>query len=302
MTEDIGPLSRYLDFIPDPEEFVSHLSFPLVSHLRINPIKAPEGRILELLQDEGVDLESTPVEWFYRVKSEKDLGHLQAYLLGLIYPQAISSALPVLALEPGTDDTVLDICAAPGGKATHMAQLMRDQGLIVANDRKFGRITALTANIKRLGITNTVVTFFRGEQFPLVQAFDKVLVDAPCSGEGKYRLGERGEIIFKKGGATNLPAIQKGILVRAFDLLRPGGVLVYSTCTFNPEENEGVITYLLKRRHARLVDWIPPLPASQGLTEFEGREYDSRCRLCRRFYPHQTGTVGFFVAKVVKPG
>ncbi len=303
MTTGIGSLARYQGFVPDPAGFLSHLARPLASYLRLNTLRASRGRIMELLAREGVELEPSPVDLFYRVRSQADLGLTRAYMLGLIYPQALSSALPVLALDPRPGELVLDICAAPGGKTTHMAQLMKDKGIVVANDRRFGRITALSANVKRLGITSVVVTFFRGEQFPSrFHRFDKVLVDAPCSGEGKYRLGERGTLFFKKAGTTNLPAIQKGILVRAFDLLKPGGKLVYSTCTFNPEENEGVVTYLLKKRDADVVDWTPPLPWSHGLTTFEGKDYDPACRRSRRFYPHKTGTVGFFVAKVVKPG
>ncbi len=301
MTSGISALSRYLGFIPDSQGLISCLRHPLPSYLRIVLLKSSVDRILSLLSCEGVELEPTPVKWFYRVTSSSELGRLKAYHLGLIYPQTLSSALPVLALDPRPGDMILDLCAAPGGKTTYMAQLMEEQGIIVANDRKFARITALTANIKRLGITNTLVTFFRGEQFPLEYKFDKVLVDAPCSGEGKYCIGDRGDALFRKGRATNLPAIQKGILKRAFDLLRPGGVLVYSTCTFNPEENEEVLTYLLGKRDAEVVEWDPPLQFHAGLTEFEGKQYDPRCRRCKRFYPHQTGTVGFFVAKVVKP-
>ncbi len=296
-----SPFARYMGFIPDPRGFVSCLNSPLPAYMRLVTVKASGRQVLDLLRSEGVSLESTPVKWFYRVGVAGAPGRLKAYHLGLIYPQTLASALPVLALDPRPGDIVLDLCAAPGGKTTHMAQLMEERGVVVANDRKFARITALTANIKRLGLTNILVTFYRGERFPLECGFDRILVDAPCSGEGKYRVGERGEMLFSRGRATNLPAIQKGILKRAFDLLRPGGELVYSTCTFNPEENEGVLTYLLGKREAQVLGWDPPLPACEGITEFEGVKYDPACRRCRRFYPHQTDTVGFFVARVAKP-
>ncbi len=254
-----------------------------------------------LLNEEGAVLEQTPIEFFFKVKCAQELGNLLSYHLGYIYPQALASALPVLALKPRPGDFVLDMCAAPGGKTTHMAQLMGDQGAIVANDRSFGRLTALSANIKRCGITNTVVTQYKGEHFPYGEYFDKILLDAPCSGEGKYRVSADGRLLFKIAGRTNLPAIQKGLLTRAFDLLKPGGILVYSTCTLNPEENEGVVTSLLKKRRAYLKAWDPPLQWHPGIRNFKGHLYDNQVIKCRRFYPHQIDSVGFFVAKIIKP-
>ncbi|HID97568.1 MAG TPA: RsmB/NOP family class I SAM-dependent RNA methyltransferase [Thermodesulfobacteriaceae bacterium] len=300
MEDAPSPLASYLDFIPDPEEYLGSLTDFLPPYIRINPIKAPVSRILGLLQEEGVRLADTGISWFYQAASSRVLGSLRAYHLGYIYPQALSSALPVLALDPEPGELVLDMCAAPGGKATHISQLMDDTGTVVANDRKYRRITALTANIKRLGITNTVVTLNSRTILPAGQPFDRVLVDAPCSGEGRYRIGPHREIIHRKRGRTDLPAIQKGLLVKAFDLVKPGGMLVYSTCTINPLENEAVVHHLLQQRSARLLPWTPPLEWSPGLTEFMGKEYDTSCRLCRRFYPHRIRSVGFFLARIVK--
>ncbi len=295
------PPSEYLSFIPEPEKYIEHLHHPLPPYIRINPIKAPADKIMHLLKDEGVFLKKLPVDFFYKAACGKELGNLLGYHLGYIYPQALTSAMPVIALNPRPGDLILDMCAAPGGKTTHMAQLMGDQGTIVANDRSFGRLTALSANIKRCGITCVVITQYKGEHFPYGEHFDKILLDAPCSGEGKYRIGRDGRLLFSISGRTNLPAIQKGLIVRAFDLLKPGGTLVYSTCTLNPEENEGVVDALLKKRNALVLGWNPPLRWHRGIDHFKGHAYHALVTGCRRFYPHEANSVGFFVAKIVKP-
>jgi len=300
------PIKSYLNFIPEPDRYISSLFRPLPSYLRINTLKISIKKAKELLRKYNIELAPVGIsglKTFFKVSTKEQLGNLAPYYMGFFYPQALSSAFPVLALSPRYNEFILDLCAAPGGKTGFIAQIMGDTGLIVANDRKISRLTALTANLKRLGVTNTVVTFYRGENFPLFTHFDKILLDAPCSGEGKYRISEDGKIYFRKQGNTNLPAIQKGLILRAFDLLSPGGTLVYSTCTINPEENEAVITHLLKKRNAQIISWEVPkeVTAFEGITEFKGKEYDSRCKRCRRFYPHFINSVGFFVAKVVKP-
>jgi NOL1/NOP2/sun family putative RNA methylase len=297
------PLASYLEFVPEPERYAGHLFQWLPAYVRLNTFKATEIRILDLLATEGVSLvKMDRVPLFYRVTSQRQLGTLMSYHLGYIYPQALSSALPVLALNPRPGQIVLDLCAAPGTKTTHMAQLMDDRGVIVANDRNYGRLAALAANLKRLGITNTLITFSKGGNFAPGERFDRVLVDAPCSGEGKYRLDRYGRIMHHRGGTTNLAAIQKGLITRAFDLLKPGGHMVYSTCTLNPLENEAVVSHLLARRRAKLIPWDPPLKWEPGLTQYRETDYDPSSHLCRRFYPHHVDSVGFFLAKIARPG
>ena len=255
------------------------------------------------MQEEGVAFRDTVIPELVKVISHDHKRPLLSYHLGHIYPQALSSCLPVLALSPKAGEIVLDLCAAPGGKATHMAQKMQDEGFLVANDRKRGRITSLLSNIKRLGITNTLVTQGRGEHLALPYQFDKILVDAPCSGQGRYRIDPvTGALKHVVKGKTNLPAIQKALIKRAFDMLRPGGRLVYSTCTLNVEENEEVVQFLLNRRRANLAGFDPPVESSPGITAFKEKKYDRQIGLARRFYPHKIDSVGFFVAKIVKPG
>jgi NOL1/NOP2/sun family putative RNA methylase len=240
--------------------------------------------------------------FYYIVNNEEvSLGGVLEYSLGLIHSMTLSSALPVIALDPKPGELILDLCAAPGGKTALMSMLTNDRAYIIANDKRIDRLTALSANLKRLGVACAILTRYRGEEFPLGMEFDKVLVDAPCSGEGRYRIGLEGELLYQKGsGRANLPSIQKGLIVRAFDLLKPGGLMVYSTCTINPEENEAVVDYLLRKRQARLLDFEAPLPFEPGLTEWQGKPFHPDMVKTKRFYSHKTRAVGFFVAKLAK--
>ncbi len=298
--------SRYENLIPDFEKFLFYLRTPMPQYFRINTLKIStkeeQENLLNILQKKGVCFESVKeVPYFYRVinNEEVSLGNLEEYGLGLIHSMTLSSSLPVIALDPQPGDLILDMCAAPGGKTGLMAMVTEDKAIIVSNDKRLDRLTALVANIKRLGITCAVTTRYRGEQFPFGIPFNKILVDAPCTGEGRYRIGLEGEILYQKGtGRANLPSIQKGLLVRAFDLVEPGGIIVYSTCTINPKENEEVVDYLLRKRHAEILDWESPLPCHHGLTEWEGKPYHPSLKLTKRYYTHEVQAVGFFVAKI----
>ncbi|WP_051173124.1 NOL1/NOP2/sun family putative RNA methylase [Thermodesulfobacterium hveragerdense] len=300
--------AQYQDLIPDYLEFLECLKKQHRQYFCINTLKIrtneEKERLLEILRQKNIQFESVQeVPYFYRVvnNEEVSLGNLEEYSLGLIHSMTLASSLPIIALDPQPGDLVLDLCAAPGGKTCLIAIITQDRATVVANDKRVDRLTALVANLKRLGVASAITTRYRGEQFPFGIPFNKVLVDAPCSGEGRYRVGLEGEILYQKGhGKTNLQSIQKGLLVRAFDLLSPGGVLVYSTCTINPKENEEVVDYLLRKRQAKLVDWISPLSYYEGITEWEGKPYHPDLRLTKRYYTHKIDAVGFFVAKIIK--
>ncbi len=301
LSEAPAYFEKYREIIPRFEDFLAHLKEPLPLYFRLNELKCPDPEIvLDGLARQGVKVEPVAgFPYFYRVEPRDfPLGNTEEYYLGYLYPMTLSSALPVIALDPKPQEYILDMCAAPGSKTTQMAQMSHDQAVIVANDRRLDRLTALVANLKRLGIACALTTIYRGELFPFGIPFDKVLVDAPCSGEGRYRQGYEGELLYQKEGHTNLPAIQKGLLVRAFDLVKPGGIVVYSTCTFNPEENELVVDYLLRKRQAEIIPCDYPLPHHPGLTEWEGRPLHPHLTKAARFYPHETESVGFFVAKI----
>ncbi|MFN4197274.1 MAG: NOL1/NOP2/sun family putative RNA methylase [Caldimicrobium sp.] len=300
--------SRYQDIIPDFKDFLEYLKVPHQQYFCINNLKVElpieKEKLLNILQSKGIEIENVKeVPFFYRIKNNEEvsLGNLKEYSLGLIHSMTLSSTLPIFALEPKPNELILDLCAAPGGKTALMAMMTNDKAIIIANDKRIDRLTALSANLKRLGISSVIITRHRGEEFPLNLCPDKVLVDAPCSGEGRYKIGLEGKILYQKGsGRTNLPSIQKGLLLRAFDVVKSGGIIVYSTCTINPEENEAVVDYLLRKRQAEILDWNAPLPYEEGLTEWEGKKFHTDLKKTKRFYAHKIKAVGFFVAKIKK--
>lgn len=298
--------NKYKEIIPNYEKFLSYLEIPMPQYFRINTLKIRTDKekqeLLKVLENKGISLkEVKEIPHFYRIINDHEIsiGNLEEYSLGLIHSLTLTSSLPVIALDPKQGELILDMCAAPGGKTGLIAMITEDKSIIVSNDKRLDRLTALVANIKRLGITCAITTRYRGEQFPFNIPFDKVLVDAPCTGEGRYRIGGKGEILYLKGsGRTNLPSIQKGLLIRAFDIVKSGGIIVYSTCTINPKENEEVIDYLLKKRQAEILDWESPLAFQEGLTEWEGKAYHPSLKLTKRYYTHEVEAVGFYVAKI----
>lgn len=300
--------SRYEGLIPNYHDFLEYLKVPIPQYFCINTLKIKtdeeQKRLLTILREKGVFFEKVrEVPYFYRVLNNEEisLGNLEEYSLGLIHSMTLTSSLPVIALEPKPSDLILDMCAAPGGKTCLIAILTGDKAVVVANDKRIDRLTALVANLKRLGVTSAITTRYRGEEFPFGIPFNKILVDAPCTGEGRYRVRLEGEILYQRGhGKANLPSIQKGLIIRAFDLLPPQGILVYSTCTINPRENEEVVDYLLRKRQAQIIDWESPLPYHKGVTEWEGKPYHPSLSLTKRYYTHEVKAVGFFVAKILK--
>jgi NOL1/NOP2/sun family putative RNA methylase len=253
------------------------------------------------LERRGFSIEpEDPVSMVFRARNLEQPGHLPEYALGHIHAQALSSVLAGLALEPQPGDVVLDLCASPGGKTTLLAQLMGNRGIIVANDRSTSRHVALNANLKRLGVTNTVTAHYSGEDFPRCIGFDRILVDVPCSAEGMIRVTTEGRIQPPAQPQARLSVVQKRLLLRAFDLLKPGGILLYSTCTYNPVENEDVVQSLLEKRPAAIQPIDLELPHSPGLNQWEGMVYESALQQCWRIYPHKLDTVGFFLARVAR--
>lgn len=292
----------YKDFIPKFKDFVEVLKTPVPTHIRVNGIKAePKSAAGQINGKEDVLFRSHPFdESLFNVKETIQPGNLVQYFLGIIQPQALTPCLAATALKPTPDSFVLDMCAAPGGKTAHMAQLMENRGLIVANDLHTGRHLALSHNLMRLGVTNTIITAYQAQEFPAREKFDFILADVPCSGEGQFRAIDERKYHMPGMRSLRFPDLQKKMLVRGFDLLKPGGTLLYATCTYNPEENESVIDHLLGIRDARLLPLDPGVPFEPGITSWRENHYDEQLRKTARFYPHQIDSVGFFMAKIGK--
>jgi NOL1/NOP2/sun family putative RNA methylase len=295
--------SEYSEIVPDFEVFCRKLSDPLPVHLRINTLKATVTKTRLRLERYGyllVQEESVPM--VFRAENITRPGHILEFSLGHLHSQALSSVLAVLALGPKPVDVVLDLCAAPGSKTSLIAQLMKNKGTIVANEKKPNRLLPLRTNLKRLGVTNTITVRSDGQHFPKKFTFDRILVDVPCSSEGTLRAGLNGSFRWPTRPGKKLPRLQRDLLLRAFDLLKPGGTLVYSTCTYNPEENESVVQFLLENRQATVRPITLDLPHTPGLDRWKETTYDPSVKQCWRLYPHQLDTVGFFLARIDKRG
>jgi NOL1/NOP2/sun family putative RNA methylase len=296
--EYFAPFSQ---IIPNFVAFCRKLSDPLPVHLRMNTLRAPVRETRLRLEEQGVLLvKEDPLDFVYRAVNISQPGHLLEFSLGLLHSQALSSVLAAFVLGPEPDETVLDLCAAPGSKTSLLAQLMQNKGVIVANDRNPDRLIPLKANLKRLGVTNTVITRYPGQNFPKRFFFDRVLVDVPCSAEGTLRAGPSGTLRQSTRANQKLTRLQRYLLLTAFDLLRVGGTLVYSTCTYSPDENEGAVQFLLNTRPAEIQPIAMDLPHSPGLQQWKETSYDPSIKYCWRIYPQQIDTVGFFMARVNK--
>ncbi len=298
------PFERYRSFIPDFSLFQAALQAPLPTHLRINRLKVDPPAVVLSLAERGIALRRSMEgdETLYRADGLASGGNLIEYFLGYVHPQAFTSCLPAMALAPGKDAFVLDLCAAPGGKTSQLAQIMNNTGLIVANELHPGRLIPLGHTLDRLGVMNAVVTGYQAQEFPLRQAFDAVLADVPCSSEGRFRQVMGRHTHSRFGAAGSMVHTQQRIILRGFDLLRVGGRMVYATCTYNPAENEAVVDFLLKRRDATLLPFELGLKWDPGLSEWEGSAFDERLTLAARFYPHRVDSVGFFMALIGRRG
>ncbi len=269
--------------------------------IRVNTIKSSVAEIKKGLSS---DWTLTQIPWckegFWIEGKRRDVGNLNEHALGHIYIQEAASMIPPIILDPKPGETVLDMCASPGSKSTQIAALMKNQGVLVANDFTGTRTKPLEVNMQRCGISNEIITKMHGQRFKNIE-FDKILVDAPCSGTGTIRKSFKTLKIWNPGMIKRLAHTQKTLLQTAFDTLKKGGVLVYSTCSLEPEEDEGVVSHLLENNSdADLVPIKLDIVRSEPVNEFEDVKFDARVKNCLRIWPQDNDTEGFFVAKIVK--
>lgn len=275
--------------------------------IRVNTIRTHTNDLRQNLNDRGVRLE--PIPWnklgLIVVESQVPVGATPEYLSGHYMLQSPSSFLPVIALNPTPDSRVLDMCAAPGGKTTHMAQLMKNKGTIIANDFTTSRCSALVANIHRLGVTNAIVVNYNGLAFPdIMGGFDYVLCDAPCSGTGVISRDPSVKSTKSERDLEFLTKQQKELILHAFDSVKPkGGKLCYCTCSVLVEENEAVVDYLLNHREgAKCIEppFDPRFDATlrKGITRYGKHIFNPQVQNSRRIYPHDLNMDGFFLALI----
>ena len=295
---------HYREIIPEFSSFQESLRQALPVYLRVNRLKIELKRLVERLEGKGVSLQrvSHKYDTLFLAPHLERPGKLLEYFLGYVHTQALTSCLACIALGPRPGSYNLDMCASPGGKTSHLAQLMENTGLIIANEPYPNRHVILSHTLNRMGVLNTIATAYRAEVFPLKQRFDYILADVPCSGEGTFRVKHKYSRYREHKGRARLPELQKRIVLRAFDLLKERGQLIYSTCTYNPEENEAVVDHLLKNREAELLSLDLEVEHASGLCEWEETEYERTLHRAARFYPHQLNSVGFFMARIGRRG
>lgn len=247
------------------DDFIAACQRPLRRSIRVNTLKISVEDFLALVAPYSWQL--TPVPWcaegFWIERDDEDavpLGSTAEHLSGLFYIQEASSMLPVAALfaDGNAPESVMDVAAAPGSKTTQIAARMGNRGAILANEFSASRVKVLHANISRCGIHNVALTHFDGRVFgaALPEAFDAILLDAPCSGEGVVRKDPDALKNWSVESNLEIAATQRELIENAFHALRPGGTLVYSTCTLNRDENEDVCLWL-KAQYPDAVEFLP---------------------------------------------
>lgn len=294
------------------EKYLDSLKIPSQNSIRVNTLKISVKDLKKRLEKKGWKIkqpfQSNPE--IFIIESDLapgELGRSLEHLLGYYYVQEISSMLPVIALNPHSNERILDLCASPGSKTTQLAAYMNNKGLIVANEINLGRLRILSSNLGRCGVTNTLVTMKNGvylcENFYKNKIFfDKILVDAPCSGEGTLRNTPKTSLMWNINTVKKLSKIQKHLVESALKILKPTGILIYSTCTHSPEENEEVVNYLLEKYPIKLEKISLPkeLKFGEGITHWKDKLYKDELKQSCRIYPHISNTDGFFIAKIIK--
>ncbi|KAL4221513.1 rRNA (cytosine-C5-)-methyltransferase nop2 [Mactra antiquata] len=293
-----------------PHEIVDFLEaneVPRPVTIRTNTLKTRRRDLAQALINRGVNLD--PIGKWSKVglvvyDSQVPLGATPEYLAGHYMLQGGSSFLPVMSLAPQEGETILDMSAAPGGKTTYIAALMRNTGMLFANDANKERAKAVVGNVHRMGITNTVISDYDGRTIPdVMKGFDRVLLDAPCSGTGVISKDPEVKINKDDADIKKCSHLQKELLLAAIDCCnaksKTGGYIVYSTCSVMVEENEWVIDYALKRRNVKLVSAGLDF-GKDGFANFERFRFNPNMKMTKRFYPHTHNLDGFFVAKLKK--
>jgi NOL1/NOP2/sun family putative RNA methylase len=297
-------VDRYSQFIPDFEAFLDAMQRPLRRTFRVNTLKATRGQVLDLL----ADLKPQPLPWYelgFSLDEGEGLGKRIEHFIGLIYVQEAASMAPPLILQPRPGERVLDIAAAPGSKTTEMSAMMRNTGIIISNDPSPTRVRGLLGNVDRAGCLNVAVCRMDGSSLgrAVAGSCDRVLVDAPCSSEGTIRKSAKVLDRWSVAEIERFPSIQKRLILAGYLALRPGGVMVYSTCTIAPEENEAVVAHLLARQPEAEVQEaeLPGLKMRPGLREWGRESFPEAVSRCRRILPQDNDTEPFFLALMRRP-
>jgi 16S rRNA (cytosine1407-C5)-methyltransferase len=283
--------------------------------IRLNPLKNNVRTTKRDLERRGYQLEAitwAPNTFFVNNRDKAEISQISEYQNGYFYIQDLASILDSLVLDPQKNEDILDMCSAPGSKTTHIAAITRNGSKILANDIEVSRTNSLRNVIEQFGARSAKITLSDGAEFgkKYPNYFDRVLLDAPCSGEGRiYMKVEKSLRFWSIKKVKSSVMIQKSLIESAFKTLKPGGTLVYSTCTLEPDENEGVVSYLLDKYPNAQVEDIDIVNSPEfdkfrdlttpGILHWSGKSYDPEVKKTVRIIP-SSEMMGFYIAKITK--
>jgi NOL1/NOP2/sun family putative RNA methylase len=299
-------VARFVRLTDRPSQLLEGLITPPIKYIRVNPIRTDVPELRIRMESRGFKFGTDALDPNVLKLRHAPLspGATHEHLLGMTTPQDLASSAAPLAIDAGSAETIVDLAAAPGIKTLHLAGAMGNEGRLVAVDPNPSRMQALRFTLERCGVANTALVRADGQELMGAEWADKVLLDAPCTGEGtlpKDKSRRRGSI----EEINDRCRLQSELTDAADRILRPGGTLVYATCTLSPEENEGQVQRLMNMGYA--IEELPfdkcgGTPLMPGITEWTGLELDDEMRKAKRFVPGIHPTLGFFVAKLRKEG
>lgn len=298
-------VERYIQFL-GLDETINLLNAnekPLIPSIRVNTLKISAKDLKNRLEDKGFELKLIP--WlsygFNVLKESNKLGSSHEFMQGYYYIQNIASMISAIILNPKFNETVIDMCAAPGGKATHLAQLMENKGNLILIERNKNRIPALEINLRRMGIINSIVINMDAINLPKLNIkADKILLDAPCTGEGLIRQDSLRKKSKKMSDIEKMASIQRKLLKSGLNSLKNEGKLLYCTCSIAPEENELVVDEILREFDKFTVSKISLDYGVEGLNKVFGIDLREDLTLSKRLYPHIHDTIGFYFCLIKK--
>jgi len=304
-------IERMQKLIPDKLDFEKFMEFSqkrTPTSIRCNTLKISPDKLKQKLEDKGWKIKQLFSDYPEVMIIENslnpgELGKSIEHILGYYYVQEISSMMPIIALNPKENEIILDLAAAPGSKTTQASSFMKNTGTIIANDKTLDRTNILCANLERCGCSNVIVIRHDGIQLcrklaKIGMKFDKILLDLPCSGEGNTRSNPKTYLMWNIRMIKSLSKLQKRLVFYAIPLLKEDGELIYSTCTHSPEENEGVVDFLLKNFDLEIQEIKLPLKTRSGITSWEKENFNSEIKKSCRIYPQDSNTEGFFLCKM----
>lgn len=277
------------------------------TYIRINTFKTNLDAIQKSLKDK-YQISSETIPGFpnaLKITNNKNLiGKTIEHIIGLYYIQNLSSMIPALVLNPSEEDVVLDLCAAPGSKTTQLGELKKNKGTFVANEISSDRVKMLVYNLDRMNIVNAGVLHNKGEWLSKIYQnyFDKILIDAPCSGLGIIQKKEEVFDWWSQEKAEGLSELQTKLVVAGLKMLKTGGELVYSTCTLTVEENELMLNKILRKYPVEILEINLPVECHEGFTTYDNEKINSELSKTKRILPWKIDSEGFFIAKLKKTG